>query len=71
MTMPDEELRALKNTRDFLRHLLGSNVTTIRKEAREIRDRAYRCLKHYPFDIYLDKMWKERIEETNKWIKEK
>ncbi|MBD3261040.1 MAG: hypothetical protein GF334_05060 [Candidatus Altiarchaeales archaeon] len=69
MTLPDEELNALKRTRELLRFLLQSNLTTIRKEARSIKERAGRCLKHYPWDLYLDKMWEGRIKEHNRSIR--
>ena len=67
MTLPSEELQALKNTRELLRFLIQSNLTTIRKEARVIRERARRCLKHYPWDMYLDDMWEERIKEKERF----
>ncbi|MBD3261038.1 MAG: hypothetical protein GF334_05050 [Candidatus Altiarchaeales archaeon] len=70
MTLPVEELSALKRTREFLRDMLGSNLTTIRKNAREIRERAGRCLKHYPFDMHIDSVWEKRIEEHNRAMRE-
>ena len=47
MTTPDESLRALSITREFLRSLLDSKRTP--KVPRAVRNEASRCLKHYPF----------------------
>lgn len=52
MTMPNERTRAIQNTREFLRDLLDPKK--IPRIPREIRRRAYRCLKHYPGDLYLE-----------------
>jgi len=60
MTLPTEELWTLKNTRQFLRDLLDPKKTPRVPSA--VRKEASRCLKHYPFDYYLDKMYKERID---------
>jgi len=64
MTLPIEEFYALKNTRELLRDILHSNLTEIRRNARSIRERAGRCLKHYPWDMYLEKMYEKRIKES-------
>ena len=63
MTLPSEEWVALKNTRKLLRDILCMNLTAIRKNAKEIRERAGWCLRHYPFDFYLERMYKDRIFE--------
>jgi len=52
VTLPDERYKALIRTRDFLVELQNSrgsfkNITEIRKEAT-------RCLKHYPWDMYIE-----------------
>jgi len=46
MTIPPERTRAVICTREFLRDLLDARATP--KVPRAIRERAYRCLKHYP-----------------------
>lgn len=53
MTLPDERTRAVVYTREFLRDLLDPKKTP--RISREIRDRAYRCLRHYPmgYDLTL------------------
>jgi hypothetical protein len=45
MTMPDERLRAVNRTRDFLVDILYKNYTGI---SEELWQEARRCLKHYP-----------------------
>ena len=54
MTLPDERYRALVNTRNFLRSLLDPAQTP--KVPKEIRKRAYVCLKHYPWDTDMDEL---------------
>lgn len=46
MSLRYEEQRALKITRDFLRLILTKDCPTRKKD---LRERAWRCLKHYPF----------------------
>lgn len=52
MTLPDERTRALINTRDFLRRLLDPKLTP--KVPRAVRDEAYRCLRHFPWNLHID-----------------
>ena len=49
MTVQSEKFRALQMTREFLRELLDPKKTP--KVRREIRERAYRCLRHFPWDM--------------------
>lgn len=49
MTLPDERLRALKNSREFLRSLLNPKETP--GVPRVIRNLAGSCLRHYPSDF--------------------
>ena len=51
MTMPDERTRSVVNTRKFLRDLLDPKVTP--KVPKQIREKAYKLLKHYPTALYL------------------
>lgn len=56
MTLPNEQLRAIKNTRKFLLDLLSAKKTP--RIPREIRQRAYQLLNHYPYDyesLYIGK----------------
>lgn len=52
MTLPDERYRAIKWTEDFLTDLLDPKKTP--RVPKEIRQRAYSCLRHYPGGYYLD-----------------
>lgn len=57
MTVPSERYRAVKNTQDFLRDLLDPKKTP--KVPKYIRTRAYWCLRHYPWDMYMEKVAKK------------
>lgn len=46
MTLPDERYRALIYSREFMRDLLDPKKTP--GVPKLVRQRAYRCLKHYP-----------------------
>lgn len=46
MSLRHEQHRALLRTREFLRDLL---LPTRPKKAKEIKMRAYSCLRHFPF----------------------
>jgi hypothetical protein len=46
MTLPDERLRSVRYAREFLRDLLDPKKTP--RVSKEIRQRAYRVLKHFP-----------------------
>lgn len=49
MTLPRERTNSIKNTRDFLRDLLDPKKTP--RVPKEIRKRAYWCIRHYPNDL--------------------
>ena len=49
MTTREEELRSLEMTRQFLIALLNKTITP--KVPKEIRAKAYACLRHYPLVI--------------------
>lgn len=51
MTLPDERIRAVRNTREFLYTLLDPKKTP--KVPRSVRVQARHLLKHYPSDTYL------------------
>lgn len=70
MTLPNEELRALKRTHQFMLDILSMRVSDFRKMSKEEfekwRIEAYYCIKHYPFDFQLEQMWDERIKEMER-----
>ena len=54
MTLPDERLNALRETKNFLYRLLDPRVTP--RVPSEIRRDAGFLLKHYPDDMVLDQL---------------
>ena len=52
MTMPNERKWAIDNTRLFLIDLMNPKKTPRVPSA--IRKEAYRCLKHYPGEYYME-----------------
>ena len=60
MTLPDEELRALKETRKFLRMLLYPKETP--RVPKAVRTQAAWKLRHFPPDYVLDDLWRERLK---------
>jgi len=62
MTIPSEELNALKQTYEFLNKLaqIKHPVKVV-----ELRREALRCCKHYPFITNLEKMYEPLIESYN------
>jgi hypothetical protein len=63
MTIPLEELYALRHTREFLLDLVDPQKTP-NVQAR-IRKQAMALLKHYPFDFRLEDVWNPMIQEWN------
>jgi len=53
MTLPNERYSSLIRTRQFLEMLNRGKFNGTKKE---LRQEAYRCLKHYPGDLYLDEL---------------
>ena len=73
MTLPNEELRALKRTHEFMRDILAipnrAHFSKMTKEEFEAWKReAYYCIKHYPFDFVLDELWEERINRSTQLL---
>jgi len=60
MTLPTERFRAMIRTRNFLQDLLDPKKTP--RVPRDIRRQAYWCLRHYPWDLYLDRV-AEKVPE--------
>ena len=52
MTMPCERYWAINNTRLFLVDLMDPKKTP--RVPKEIRKEAYRCLRHYPGEYYME-----------------
>jgi len=70
MTTPNERFSAVNRTRQFLVDLMDPKKTP--RVPRNVREHAYRCLKHYPgdWDIYeaaiqAPGIWGEQIEKRN------
>jgi hypothetical protein len=55
MTLPEQELAALKRARRFLFDLLDPKVTP--RVPRAVRDRASRCLRHFPYEVILEERY--------------
>jgi hypothetical protein len=53
MTMPIERTWAIKNTKQFLVDLMDPKKTP--RVPKAIRKEAYRCLRHYPGNYYMDR----------------
>jgi hypothetical protein len=55
MSLPEEEKRALEQTKNFLFDLLDPKKTP--RVPRDVRKRASRCLKHYPIliDFFIER----------------
>lgn len=64
MTLPDERINAIKNTREFLRSLLDPKVTP--KVPKDVRKQAYWCLRHYPADYETNSILKPKYRVKNK-----
>jgi len=63
MTIPLEELYALRNTRQFLLDLIDPQKTP--KIQVRVRKQAGALLKHYPFDFRLEDVWNPMIQKWN------
>ena len=70
MTLPHEEVRALKRTHKFMSNLLQATWSrryfiqlACRPKMRErLRSEAYSCIRHYPFDCNIDRRWPDVCE---------
>jgi len=61
MTMPCERTRAVNNTRQFLIDLMNPKSTP--RVPSEVRKQAYRCLRHYPGEYYME-LSQEHLSEV-------
>jgi hypothetical protein len=57
MTMPVERTYSLMNTREFLLSLIDTSKT--KRVPKEIRRKAYYCLRHYPHQYELEEISKK------------
>ena len=62
MTLPYERRWAVNNTREFLRDI-GMNESL----PQEVRRQAWRCLKHYPGEYYMEEARKAAPEVFGDW----
>ncbi len=53
MTLPNERTQAITNTREFLKSLLDPKKTP--GVPKLIRAQAYWCLRHYPWDMDIER----------------
>jgi hypothetical protein len=60
MTVNYERFNSAKSTREFLAWILESKCRDLKP--RELKDRAYRLLKHFPEDWWLDDVKKKLPE---------
>lgn len=75
MTLPDERFRAILQTEEFLRALTDPALTP--RVPKDIRQRALRCLRHYPMYYQLKELEvaapdvvQERMEPLYRMVKE-
>jgi hypothetical protein len=55
VTLPSEEVRSIEITREFLRWFLTAKAKDLK--IKDLRERAARCLHHYPFQIHVEERW--------------
>ena len=65
LTMPNERRNAVNHTRQFLVDLLDPTKTPRVPSA--VRKEAYRCLKHYPGEYYMEEAQKQAPKIFGEW----
>ena len=65
MTMPNERRNAVNRTRIFLLDLMDPKKTP--RVPKNIRQEAYRCLKHYPGEYYMLLASEQAPEVFGEW----
>jgi len=63
MTLPYERRWAVNNTREFLSDLLCQDDSV----PEEIKEEAYRCLRHYPGEYHMEEARKAAPEVFGDW----
>lgn len=70
MTLPDEEVRAIKKTHEFMSKILLMKISDFRRMSKDEfeawRIECYYCIKHFPFDSTIDKLWADRLSDMEK-----
>lgn len=54
MTLPEERVRAVNQTREFLYSLLNPKTTP--RVPSKVRKQAAACLRHYPYEYHIKSM---------------
>ena len=65
MTLPCERYNSIKRTETFLRDLMDPKKTPRIPSA--VRKEAYRCLKHYPGEYYMEEAQKMAPSIFGEW----
>ena len=65
MTMPNERRQAVNNTRRFLVDLMDPKKTP--KVPSAVRKEAYRCIKHYPGEYYMELAAEQAPKVFGEW----
>jgi uncharacterized protein (UPF0147 family) len=65
MTMPNERRQAVNRTRQFLVDLIDPKKTS--RVPRNVREQAYRCLKHYPGDWDMEEAAEQAPKVFGEW----
>ena len=65
MTLPCERYNSIKRTETFLRDLMDPKKTP--RVPRTVRKEAYRCLKHYPGEYYMEEAQKMAPSIFGEW----
>lgn len=68
MTLPDQRRLAVLRTEEFLKDLLDPKKTP--RIPKEVRQRAYSCLKHYPSAYYMERAKEEAPTIFGEWDSE-
>ena len=64
MSLPDEKYRSINNAREFLRSLLDPKKTP--RVPGKVRKEAYWALRHFPWEIDIEKLAKKCPEILKK-----
>jgi hypothetical protein len=65
VTIPEERYNSIIRTREFLESLLDPKKTP--RIPKKIRTEAYWCLRHYPFDMHMEKVAEKLPEVFKQW----
>ena len=69
MTIPIEEVSAIRRTREFLRRIVQDTRRCRTGRNREYFEEALGCLRHYPMEHRVKGLWKPEVEKFNNEIK--